>query len=444
MSPRRFLFVTNRGPVVTGDDGGFRRAGGGLASGLSGALAGSDSLWLFPISAPSELAALESGRYRELDPKLIPAPVDSTSYTVAYEQVSNQLLWFLFHGLFDLSAEPVFDHAFARAFEAYREANRAIAAAIAGLDLRGMPVLVNDYHLLLVPGMLRAMGVDAPISFFLHTPFPYEHEFQLLPGWFKREILDSLAAADLVCFHTERWRDNFLASAPAAAATSVAPLPVDRGSIDRAREQGEVAAWRESLEKIFPDLPVIARVDRIEPSKNLLRGALAVESLLESRPSRAGEFGVLFFAYPSRQALPRYRRLEQELVSIVGRINERWRRGAWQPIHLRVSDDPARSLATYQTFDTLLVNPVRDGLNLVVAEAAMLGRDGAQIVLSTEAGIADHLRGKVNLVNPLDVVETGEALLGATGTDLAAVRSWVAGNTWDKWFAAVDPGERSG
>ncbi len=439
MTSRRFLFVTNRGPVVTGMDGTFRSAGGGLASGLSGALADSDSRWLFPISAPAELAAFESGRYLELDPKLIPTPVDPTSYTVAYEQVSNQLLWFLFHGLFDLSMEPAFDHAFVRAFHAYRAVNQSIAVAVAAAAPGDVPILVNDYHLMLVPGMLRKMGVDASISFFLHTPFPYEHEFQLLPRWFKQELLTSLAAADLVCFHTERWRDNFLASSPSAVATAVAPLPVNREAIDRARREENVANRREALEKIFPGLPVITRVDRIEPSKNLLRGAMAVESLLESRPKLAGQFGVLFFAYPSRQSLPRYQRLERELVSLISGINERWQRGSWRPIHLQVSDDTARSLAAYQTFDTLLVNPVRDGLNLVVAEAALLCPKSAQIVLSTEAGIADHLRGSVNLVNPLDVVETGEALIGATGTDLDAVKDWVGANTWERWFSAIDP-----
>ncbi|MHB8188973.1 MAG: trehalose-6-phosphate synthase [Ferrimicrobium sp.] len=395
------------------------------------------------MSSDLELATHKANLYAAADAHLEPIVVSALDHGLAYNEISNEVLWFLFHGIFDLTRRPSFDQRFTRAFEGYRRFNATIADAIADRDLTDTTVIVNDYHLLLLPGYLRERGVTGEISLFLHTPFPYQHEFDILPRTIAHELLGAMSAADRVGFHANEWEKNFQEVAraydTAPTITFVAPLPLDRDGINERAHSVEVEAKKRDLVSWLNGLPLILRVDRIEPSKNLLRGVSAIDTLLENHAELRGRFRSLFLCYASRTSVLEYQTLTQDLVAAIKAINLRWGTDGWVPIHLDLADDPLRSLAAYQLFDALLVNPVRDGLNLVAAEGALLAKPGATIVLSTSTGIYEHLQNAVTGVSPFDVTATAEALADAIYQPgkLEHTREWITHWTWDRWFASL-------
>lgn len=442
----RYLFVTNRGPLQPGSDGRtLVRSGGGLASGLLGLMdqPNAQSIdWLFPISTETELQAAKEGSYQAVNPGFHPAAVDANDHGVAYQVIANEYFWYLFHGLFDLSFEPIVNQAFYDNYDRYRNFNAQMAEAVCKLDLADTLVIVNDYHLMLMPQLLRERGFEGPIALFFHTPICTAAESMLIPTGLRDELIRSFAASSVVGLHAKHWQHNFLDSfgqhGPALPPTVVAPLPVDAKAIINSLTDPDIDRQREQLEPLSMGLPTILRVDRIEPSKNLLRGAYAIDEMLRRDPSAAGNFRALLFAYPSRSAIPKYRRLATELETLVREVNDRWSMPGWSPIHLDLSDHPSRSLASYQIFDALLVNPLRDGLNLVAFEAALAAKPKAQIVLSTEAGAAEHIGRWLELIDPLDIADTATALQRAlNGGDLEPVKSWARDNTWANWLDTI-------
>jgi trehalose 6-phosphate synthase len=187
---------------------------------------------------------------------------------------------------------------------------------------------------------------------------------------------------------------------------------------------------------------LLVRVDRVELSKNILRGFWAFEELLDTRPRWRGQVVFLALVYPSRQGLADYLAYRAEVEHTAARINETWGTPDWTPIVLDVADDRDRSVAALTRYDVLLVNPVRDGLNLVAKEGPLLNQADGVLVLSREAGAWDELAGSAIGINPFDVTETAGALDLALGMDdgercsrAAALRSTVRGRTADDWFA---------
>jgi len=447
------LLVTNRGPlVVERASGRLAQAGGGVASGFlglvtherssaTGAEALPETRWCFPISSPEELAAFGRGAYEEYNPRLRPIPVDPRDHQLAYQRIANEFLWYLVHGLFDAAFEPLYDQGFYDALEGYRRFNEAIASAIEQEVASDEIVLVNDYHLLLVPGLLRRGGYSGRIGLFLHTPWATEDEWRVVPTPLAREIATSVASADLIGVHAARWAGRLLATfAPHLdpGRIVVAPLPLDPARLRADAATPEVAEERARLEALTDGLPTIGRVDRLEPSKNLLRGVLAVDALLTQEPSLRGGFRALVCSYPSREGLHKYAAIRPALEELVAATNARWRQPGWEPIHLEITDRPFRSLALYQLLQVGLINPLRDGLNLVALEASLLAREGAGIVLSSEAGVAEHIGHAVELVAPFDVRATADALARAlAGGNLAPVRDWIETNTWSTWIRSL-------
>ncbi|ACU54763.1 glycosyl transferase family 20 [Acidimicrobium ferrooxidans DSM 10331] len=442
MAPaRQYLFVTNRGPFAISPSGSLHEAGGGLAAGLRGLLATGQARSVF---------AVDDGPEREHwsavgDDRLIPAAVPEEVHRSAYDTIANELLWYCAHQLFDLAFEPIDDAHSRRAWSHYETFNELMAEAAHAVANVDDVIVVNDYHLYLVPRALRARGWQGTLVFFLHIPVPTEQEYAVLPAVVRRALLDGIAEADLIAVHAPTWAERlralFDASGLVAPPIVVAPLPVDVvGLLERAARP-DVAEAGERLDATGGALPTITRVDRIEPSKNLLRGVAAIDRMLELRPDLAGRFRALHLAYPSRGNLDKYHRLRSSLVDMIDAVNDRWRRSGWVPIEAHLSDDPARSIAAYQRFRVLLVNPVRDGLNLVAPEASLLAPPDAHIVLSRSAGIAEHIGDHVTLVDPFDVDETARALIDALERpgDLEPVRRWVHSNSWDRWLATITP-----
>ena len=337
---------------------------------------------------------------------------------MAYDVVSNATLWFLHHGLFDLSRRPRLDRRWTEAWDAYRDVNHAFARAVIDQAEEGAVVLVQDYHLSLVGTWLAQERPDLRAVHFTHTPFCDPDLLRVLPSAVAEELLGGMASHTACGFHARRWADNF-------AACCEEVLGLDAGHVrvaHRARPGGDRGGGRLRRVRGRGRAPrraagaggmLIARVDRIELSKNLLRGFLAFDDLLRTRPEWRGRVVFLAQVYPSRESLPEYLAYRQEVEGLARLLNERWATPGWDPIILDTSDNYSASVAALVRYDVLLVNPVRDGLNLVAKEGALLNRNDGVLALSREAGAWDELGGTALEVNPFDVAGTSDVLSAA-------------------------------
>ncbi|GIU84804.1 MAG: trehalose-6-phosphate synthase [Acidimicrobiales bacterium] len=428
------VVASNRGPVThqRGPDGDIRprRGGGGLVSALSPLLRRRDSLWI--ASAMSEVDREMAGRTVRVDGGLQVQFVDIEAARLrrSYDLVCNGTLWFLHHHLFDATRRPVFDRRWWEAWSDYVDMNRSFAAAIRENAPEGSVVLVQDYHLCLVAEELRLSGSGLASVHFSHTPFAAPETFRILPSRVRKEILSGMAAFDSCGFHTARWRDCFLACCDQEGveppSTFVAPLGPDEQSLkDDAVDPRCVREWERILESA-EGRRLIVRVDRIEPSKNILRGLRAFDELLETHPEHRGEVVFAHFLYPSRQRLPEYTAYHKEVLSLAEHLNRKWGDAAWTPVVVDDTDDHLRSLAALGAYDVLVVNPVRDGLNLVAKEGPLVNRRDGEVILSTEAGAYEELGETAHGVEPFDVSATAEAMHAALTSDETVRRSRAA------------------
>ncbi len=387
--------------------------------------------------------------------RIVTLDVDPDTYRMAYDVVSNATLWFCHHHLFDLPRRPRFDRHWAEAWDAYRRLNAQFAEAVAAEADPGARVLVQDYHLSLCGAMLAATRPDLRTVHFSHTPFADPSGLRSLPRQAAGELLAGLAGFGACGFHTARWEAAFRAAfddpelaeaagGPPAPRTFVAPLGPDPGTLAAEASSPAVAEAARQLDEVVGDRRLVLRVDRVELSKNLLRGFWAFEELLETRPEWRGEVVMVALAYPSRQGLADYLAYRTEVEHAAARINDRFAVEGWTPVVLDVADDPVRSVAALTRYDVLLVNPVRDGMNLVAKEGPLVNATDGVVVLSREAGAYEELRGSVIEVNPFDVAETAGALDRALrmgdrerSERAARLRRTVAARTAGAWLADV-------
>jgi trehalose 6-phosphate synthase len=412
------LVASNRGPVSyeVQEDGTLsaKRGGGGLVSGLSAIGPDAGALWVCSALSDGDREAVRRGvgedGVRMLD---IPADVHAD----AYNGIANSVLWFVHHMLYQTPLEPVFDAEFRRQWASYESYNRAFAQALAEEAGPGAAVLVQDYHLCLVPGMLRELRPDLRIGHFSHTPWAPVEYFRLLPDDVAEQVLRGMLGADRLGFLTRRWASAFEACAadlvggPGDTRVGVHGLGADADFLRKRAHEGDVGDRSAALKaEIGEGRKTIVRVDRTELSKNIVRGLLAYRQLLDVHPEWRERVVHVAFAYPSRQDLAVYREYTAEVRRLAEEINERYGTPGWKPVVLHVKDDFARSLAAYRLADVALVNPVRDGMNLVAKEVPVVSDEGCVLVLSREAGAYEELREDALVVNPYDVVGTAEAL----------------------------------
>ena len=460
---QRVLLASNRGPVSYhfGADGTLtgRRGGGGLISGVSAGLAGmtaeSEVTWVCAPFSDADRAAARSASPPEglsgpADVKVRMLDISPETFGRAYNNVANSTLWFVHHLLFDTPNQPQFGREFRRDWAAYLAYNEAFADAMADearAEAARVPVraLVQDYHLSLAPRLLRdrlggrlgggAADADLGIAHFSHTPWAPPDYYRMLPAEMGRAVLAGILGADHAGFHAARWADAFLdcceqilgaqvirSQARGAVragwvlydgrATEVAvhPLGIDAAALRARAGAADVRDHMAALEAAARGRKLIVRVDRTELSKNIVRGLAAYRELLATHPEWHGRVVHLVFAYPSRSAVPEYRAYTELVERTAHQVAAEFRTPDWEPVLLDVRDDYARSLAGCALADVLLVNPIRDGMNLVAQEGPVLSRDGCALVLSREAGAAATLGPDALLVNPYDVSETAAAL----------------------------------
>ncbi|MEU5403872.1 trehalose-6-phosphate synthase [Streptomyces sp. NPDC005963] len=422
-SAAQILVASNRGPIsyTVRDDGTLdsRRGGGGLVSGLSAIGSEADALWVCSALGDGDREAVRRGVG---EPGVLMLDIDAGIHHDAYNGIANSVLWFINHMLYQTPLEPVFDLEFRRQWGAYEQYNRAFAQALADRAGEGAAVLVQDYHLALVPGMLRALRPDLKIGHFSHTPWAPVDYFRLLPDDISRQLLRGLLGADRTCFLTRRWADAFaqccteLLGAESLKGTDIgvhglgADADFLRERAHRPDVEERLSDLRQQIGPDGTDRKTIVRVDRTELSKNIVRGLLAYRELLSTRSEWRERVVHVAFAYPSRQDLAVYRDYTAEVQRVADAINAEFGTEGWSPVVLHVKDDFARSLAAYRLADVALVNPIRDGMNLVAKEIPVVSEAGCALVLSREAGAHEELGEDAITVNPYDVTATAEAL----------------------------------
>jgi trehalose 6-phosphate synthase len=415
---RSVVVVSNRGPLSfrVDDDGGLaaKRGAGGLVSGIGPLVAGTDTLWVAAAMSDGDRAAARAGVVDAEDFHVRLLNVDPETYRLAYDVVSNQILWFVHHGLYDLPREPAFGADLRDAWQAYRDVNQAFADAVADVAPEGAAVLVQDYHLGLLGLRLAERRPDLDAVHFSHTPFATPTWLRVLPDHIAGEVLSGMAAHRACGFHSQRWADDFAACCRDVLAltprTFVSPLPADAADVQAAAATSACDAALAEIEEGVGDRLVVARVDRIELSKNLLRGFQAFDDLLDRRPEWRERVVFLASVYPSRTGVPAYIEYQQDVEALVERINERWAASGWTPIVYDTRDDYPRSVAVLRRADVLLVNPIRDGLNLVAKEGGIVNERDAVLCLSREAGVWDEVGEAAVPVPPFDVAGTADAL----------------------------------
>ena len=440
---RQLLIASNRGPVsFTRSNGTLtaRRGGGGMVSGLSAAAEETPMVWVCAALSEADretagrspgglLDATDTGAGAAVRMLSIPPAV----FDSAYNSVANSTLWFVHHMLYDTPNQPSFGQAFAGEWDAFRRYNEMFADALAaaagpGLARATTRAVVQDYHLCLAPRMLAERAPGLPIAHFSHTPWAPPEYYRLLPWDVGREVLSGILGADHAGFLSQRWADAFMDCCEAllgakvdrdlghvsysghVTSIGVHPLGVDAAQLLARAAEPDVADKMTALADATAGRRLIVRIDRTELSKNIVRGLEAYRELLRAHPEWRGNVVHLAFAYPSRGDLPEYREYTAAVQRLAAEIGAEFAAPGWDPVMLEVNDDYPRSLAACRLADVLLVNPIRDGMNLVAKEGPILSDRGCALVLSTEAGAAAELGRHALLVNPFDVTQTMQAL----------------------------------
>jgi trehalose 6-phosphate synthase len=451
---RRLIVAANRGPVQFHDDPSgepyVTRGPGGLVSVLIELLRQHAGTWVAVAADPEEERLAEGGEAAEVTLEgttyrlryVTPTPEQYRQY---YNIVANPMLWFIQHYLWDLGRHPDIGVNEMDAWRnGYLAVNRLFADAIEkeiGGDGEDALVMLHDYQLYAVAPLVRAACPAAFLHQFVHVPWPQSDAWRVLPEELRRAVFFGLLANDVVAFHTPHYVQSFLQGCETlleldvdrhAHSVSVDgrevwvrayPVSIDTLSLRRAAASARVAeAERRLLERRRQNL--LVRVDRLDPSKNIIRGFIAFDRFLELHPDFKDTITFLALLQPSRGDVEEYVTYREHVVRTVEQINTRHGNTDWMPIDLRIQDDFPVTLAAYRNYDLLMVNAIYDGMNLVAKEGPLInGKDGV-LILSQNTGAFDELGAFSLSVNPFDIEEQAEAIHQALVMDAGKKRAF--------------------
>lgn len=445
--PPEVIAVSYRGPVSYVREGDQRRAlpapSGGLVTALLAlpALRGR-GVWICAAMTPEDHAVASEVhgqpfpvRVRDKSVMVRMVRLDPEAARLTSTVAANPVLWFVQHTMGNLATAPECDvDAFA---EGYEPANAAFAdAVVAELDRRGdeAVVMLHDYHLYLVAEEVRARRPHAFLHHFIHIPWPEPEAWLELPHALAEQLLHGLLANDVIGFQTAGYARNFLLTCQQVLGLDVDlegwtvktdgrqvvvrwyPVSIDPVALRTFARGPEAREERAGLQ-VHRSEKLIVRVDRADPTKNIVRGFQAYARMLQDHPEHRGRVQFLALVQPSRQDVPVYVDYLDEVRRAAADVNARYGNPAWQPVDLRIGEGLARAVAAYEEYDVLLVNPIRDGMNLVAKEGVALNQRDGVLVLSTGAGAHDEL-GRFGLsVDAFDVVGQAQALHEALTMD---------------------------
>ncbi|HZI19749.1 MAG TPA: bifunctional alpha,alpha-trehalose-phosphate synthase (UDP-forming)/trehalose-phosphatase [Pyrinomonadaceae bacterium] len=422
----RLVVVSNRLPFTlkrAGDGWRTERSTGGLATAMGPLIARTGGVWVGWPGDSSDPADLK--RRRLLDrwaaqERYFAVELPEEVQRGYYEGYSNQALWPLFHYF------PVLFKFDPDQWEAYREANRLFCEEVVRRVRPGDTVWVHDYQLMLLPQMLREALPEVAVGFFLHIPFPSSSVFRLLPR--REELLRGLLGADYLAFHTYSYLQNFRSSALRVLGLESRMDTVEHGGrtirldalpigiapeefTDPLDRDGQTRSSLARLKGRYRDRFVLLGVDRLDYTKGIPERLRTYRRLLREAEDLRGRVVLVQVAVPSRERIPMYEGLNQEVNQLVGEINGEFSTPDWTPlVYIRRNVPRPELVALYAAADLAWVSPLRDGLNLVAKEYVACQRDGAGVlVLSEFAGAASEM-GEAFLVNPYDEERTAETV----------------------------------
>jgi len=474
----RFVIVSNRGPVTfSRNEAGERehsRGAGGLVTALNAvSRRRSEAVWIASAQSEEDVRVAKESLdepYEVEGLKVVLVEHDGGAYELMYNRLANPLLWFVQHGLYDLPYAPELGDDTKRAWEeGYVPVNENFAEAVARILETSQGgekpvILVHDYQLYMAPHALRERlgsgADDAFISLFVHIPWPETEGWRVLPSYVREGVLRSLLEADIVAFHTEGYARNFVRTAREVLGVEVDeeegvvrpeegrevwvrayPISIDPEEFEDLARSDEVLQEEESVKNLPGTL--LLRVDRMDLSKNIVRGFRAYDRMFERHPELREQVTFLARCQPSRGDIPEYARYAEDIQNAVDEVNEKHATGSWQPVVLSMEDNFPLSVAAYKNYDVLLVNAVRDGMNLIAKEAVVANQKNGVLILSETAGAYEELGEHALTVNPFDIDEQADALYEAlTMTDeertrrAEALEETIRANTIEEWAEA--------
>jgi trehalose 6-phosphate synthase len=443
----RLVIASNRGPLeyeemADGQGLTYRIGSGGLVAALLASARLADVTWVATAMTEADRHVAASGGPAPKDGRAVGCQVrfvapDRRAYHLHYNVFSNPILWFLHHSMLDgLRRRDLWDQMEKAWGKGYVPVNRAFADAVVE-ELRrpgsAGVALLQDYHLYLAGRYVRDRAPDAVLQHFVHVPWPEPHAWLDIPWYITQAICDGLLANDVVRFQTRKFARNFLLTCldhvrgafvdfeKAVVSYEGRRTRVRSGaiSVDPRYLQGKAASAEAQgyLKKLGPlaGEHTIVRVDRVDPSKNVLGGFQAFDLLLRRHPELRGRVKFLAFLVPSRTGIPEYRRYAEQVFRLIDCINARYGDKSWRPIEVFYENNFEQALAGMTLYDVLLVNSLADGMNLVAKEGPMVNQRDGVLVLSTRAGAFQELGDSALAVNPEDVRGTAEALWQALG-----------------------------
>jgi trehalose 6-phosphate synthase len=445
MAESPLVLVSNRGPVTFGPDGEIRRGTGGLVTALIGLASHREVTWIasamtdedvdaarrnggrpFPVSAPG------GGDYLV---KLVAS--DPGAYDRFYNIMANPMLWFIQHYLWDLSNAPDIRRNETEAFEfGYNVVNEDLARAVLE-EIDGVEnpvVMVNDYHLYTLPGLIRRVRPDVFLHHFVHIPWSQSDSWRVLPTMIRKEIYDGILSNDIIGFHTRSYRRNFLQCCQDLFELEVDhengivqcggrevwvrayPLPIDSRAVRAVAQRPRTREFEEELLRRRREY-LILRVDRADLSKNVLRGFSAFDTFLEQHPEFRERVTFIAQLMPSRTDVPEYAEYLERIEAVVAVVNHRHGSPDWMPIQLKLRDDLEEAVAAYKHYDVLIVNAMFDGMNLVAKEGPMVNEHAGVSILSENTGAHEELGDYALSVNPFDIQELADSIHAALTMD---------------------------
>ena len=420
----RLIVVSNRLPVaLVREDSEWKtkRTAGGLATAMDPILKRARGLWIGWSGTEEELPP-EAVEILRQEQSCIAVELPADLLKKFYDGYANQALWPLFHSF---TSKLQFD---SESWNAYIEANRRFCSTVVHEFQPGDRIWVHDYHLMLLPSMLRASLPDAAIGFFLHIPFPGSDIFSILPRG--EELLSGLLGADLISFHTHLHLQHFRMSLRRQLGVQstvdrlelpgrqvrLQALPIGIAPDDFLRycDTPETQEHLGKLRTQYSGRKIIVAIDRLDYTKGLPHRLRTFRRMLSSKPELTAKVVLLQIAVPSRENLESYQQLRSEVHELISDINGEYGTPDWMPvvyIHRNISKPEL--VAMYQFADVAWVAPLRDGMNLVAKEyAACRGGGRGVLVLSSFAGAAAEM-AEALLINPFDEERTAFTVMDA-------------------------------
>ncbi len=435
------VLVSNRGPVTFEPGGKVRRGTGGLVTALIGLASHRDVTWVASAMTDEDVHVAE-----EHDGKPFPVTApggdeyrvkfvssDPEAWDRFYNIIANPMLWFIQHYLWDLSNAPDIRRNETEAFEfGYNAVNEDLARAVVEEieDVERPVVMVHDYHLYTLPGLVRRARPDVFLHHFVHIPWSQSDSWRVLPSAMREDLYMGILSNDIIGFHTRSYRRNFLQCCEDLLDLDVDfargivhvgdrqvwvrayPLPIDCHAVEEVAARARTKQFEAELLRRRRD-HLILRVDRADLSKNVLRGFGAFDVFLEQHPEFRERVTFIAQLMPSRTDVPEYAEYLERIEAVVAVVNHRHGSPDWMPIQLKLRDDLEEAVAAYKHYDVLMVNAMFDGMNLVAKEGPMVNERAGVSILSENTGAHEELGEYALSVNPFDIQELADSIHAA-------------------------------